>query len=90
MTVAHLQRIAADAMGLVPARRALTDQFLSRMGWLGGDENFLTIPASRSLTDVFYAGHLSAENSQEIKRLRLKTGTPWRSIAEGSFTDIAS
>lgn len=89
MTVAHLQRIAADAMGLVPARRALTDRFLARMGWLGG-ENFLATPLSLSLTDAHYAGHLSAKNAREIKRLRRETDAPWRSIAEGNLADIAS
>jgi len=89
MTVAHLQRIAADAIGLVPAQRQITDGFLTRIGRLGG-ENFLANSSARQLTDAYYAGQLSAQNARQIRRLGQQSGASRRSVAEGPFTDVAS
>lgn len=94
MTVAHLQQIAADSMGLVPPRRAITDQFLVQIGQLRsgrlGGENFLTESGARTLTDGYYAGNLSPENTRQIERLGHNTGAFRRSVAEANFTDVAS
>lgn len=89
MTVAHLQRIAADAMGLVPAQRQISDRFLVPIGRLGR-ENFLTNATSRPLTDAYYAGHLSAQNARHIERLGQQSGASRRSVAEGPFAGVAS
>lgn len=93
MTVAHLQRIASDTMGLVPARRAITDRFLVRIGWIRigrlGGENFLAKSTGRSLTDAYYAGNLSVENARQIERLERQSNHQ-RLVAERRFTDVAS
>jgi Putative metallopeptidase family (DUF6782) len=92
MTVAHLQRIAADSLGLVPARRAITDRFLVRIGRMGqvGGENFLAKRTSRSLTDMYYAGNVSAEIIHEFQRLGFNENPLRRSVAEGRLSDVAS
>jgi len=89
MTVAHLRRIATDALGLVPAQRQVTDQFLVPIGRLGR-ENFLANSTSRPLTDAYYAGHLSAQNARHIEHLGHQSGASRRSVAEGPLADVAS
>ncbi|MHA1599864.1 MAG: DUF6782 family putative metallopeptidase [Alphaproteobacteria bacterium] len=89
MTIAHLQRIATDSMGLVPARRAISDRFLERIGRLGG-ENFLAGASLWPLTGAYYAGNLSLENARHIKRLGQLTEASRRpSFAQGGLADGA-
>lgn len=67
MTLAQLARIAADRLGLVPPRYALSHDFLAAIAWIEG-RNFLTETGSRRLTDPFYGGRLSAGNARSLAR----------------------
>ena len=66
MTVDHLARIAADELGLVPPRLRLSHGMLVGIG-RQGERNFLTETGGRLLTDPFYRGTLSPENSRDLE-----------------------
>lgn len=68
MTVAHLERISGDAMGLVPTRRFLSHSFLAGIAWLNG-RNYLIESRGRWLTDPYYGGRVSARNARHLRRI---------------------
>ena len=53
MTLAHLERISKDSLGLVPPHRFLSDDFLARLGSHGAD-NYLALPHHLTLTGPHY------------------------------------
>ena len=64
-TLRHLARISRDRMGLVPARRKLSEEFLAGIAWLGG-ENYLLSSDARPLLDPHYRGRISAQNRRRL------------------------
>ncbi len=84
MTVAHLERISDDALGLVPPRYALSHGFLSGIGWLNG-ANFLAGTRGLRLTDSFYAGPVSVRLAGRIRRLLDQARAPFLPLDSVSF-----
>ncbi len=73
MTVDHLERISADSMGLVPARKWLTHRFLLDIGHIRG-RNFLARATGRRLTHPYYATRISEGNAEDLRRLLEQIG----------------
>ena len=68
MTLDHLRRIAGDAMGLVPPRRALDHDFLLGIAYIG-PYNYLSDSPGTRLTDPYYAGNISPENASLLRQI---------------------
>ena len=68
MTIAHLERISGDPLGLVPPRRALTHGFLIGLGHMA-DGNFADQSPHLSLVDPFYSGNISANNLDHLSEI---------------------
>lgn len=68
MTVEHLEHISGDAMGLVPARRFLSHDFLLGIGRIGAG-NFLARTDGPPLDDPAYAGAMAPEIEGRLRRV---------------------
>lgn len=68
MTVEHLQRISGDRTGLVPPRRRIRERFLRGIAALNG-RNFLIETGGPALSDPYYAGGVSEENTSRLHRV---------------------
>ena len=67
MTVAHLERISGDRMGLVAPRRRLTHRFLQGIARLHG-RDFLSGTEGQDLTDPYYSGNLAPRLAAQVAR----------------------
>ncbi len=91
MTLAHLARISEDPLGLVPARYALSHDFLAAIAWIAG-RNFLTETGARSLTDPAYGRRMSEGNARSLARFNARIGLsagPMRAVPIAAVDSLA-
>jgi hypothetical protein len=87
MTLSHLQRIAADELGLVPPRRMLTHDFLTGIARLNG-EDFLSLAGPRHFTDPYYSGGVSTEVTRGLSEIHSLIERPFESPMESLLDAI--
>lgn len=83
MTIAHLDRISGDTIGLVPPRRRLTHRFLVGLTQMG-NARFVTTSANLSLTDPFYSGNVSLKNKSRLIEILQSAERPEEAGADGT------
>jgi hypothetical protein len=94
MTVAHLERISGDRMGLVAPRRRLTHGFLRGIARLHR-RDFLSEPSGHDLTDRYYSGNLAPRLAAQVARFSARALRGSEALAFYPFgatplTDVAS
>ncbi|RMD61128.1 MAG: hypothetical protein D6826_10730 [Alphaproteobacteria bacterium] len=88
MTIDHLERIAADRIGLVPPRQSLSHEFLAGIAWVGTG-NFILATGGRRLTDPVYAGTVSRRNARRLARL-INRALSWRAADELAMVGLSA
>jgi hypothetical protein len=94
MTVAHLDRISGDRMGLVAPKRRLTHGFLQGIATLHGGD-FLSGTDGQDLTDPYYSGNLAPRLAAQVARFSARALRRAEALAAYPFgatplTDVAS
>lgn len=83
----HLERIAADETGLVPARFALRHDFLVQIAWLGG-ENYLLRSDGHRLLHARYRAGLSQPNQGRLREIQRRARWGPRPVSERGGRDL--